>query len=38
MAKQTANDLEDEPFKDVVVKTATRKVVHKATIKSDSKC
>ena len=37
MAKQIANDVEDEPFKDVVVKTEAGKVVHKAPIKSDSK-
>lgn len=36
MAKQLANDVEDEPFKDVVVKSETGKVVHKAPIKSDS--
>jgi hypothetical protein len=38
MAKQIANDLEDEPFRDVVVKIATGKVVHKTPIKSASKC
>jgi hypothetical protein len=37
MAKQIANDVEDEHFKNVVVKTAAGKVVHKTPIKPDSK-
>jgi hypothetical protein len=37
MAKQIAGDAEDEPFKDVVVKTETGQVVHKAPIKSGSR-
>ena len=37
MAKQIAHDVEDDFFKDVVVKTATGKVIHKTPIKSDSK-
>jgi hypothetical protein len=36
MAKQIASDLEDEFFKEVVVKTQTGKVVHKTPIKSGS--
>ena len=37
MAQQIANDVEDDSFKDVVVKTATGKIIHKAPIKSDPK-
>jgi hypothetical protein len=36
MAKQIASDLDDEFFKEVVVKTQTGKVVHKTPIKSGS--
>jgi hypothetical protein len=36
MAKQIANDVEDGSLKDVVVKTAAGKVIHKTPIKSDS--
>ena len=37
MAKQIANDAEDEPFTDVVMKTATGKIIHKTPIESDPK-
>src|SRR5436853_7544168 len=37
MAKRIANDLEDDSFKDVVVKTPTGKVIHRTPIKSDPK-
>jgi hypothetical protein len=37
MAKQIANDVEDDSFKAVVVKTANGKVIHKTPIKSDPK-
>ena len=33
MAKQIANDVEDDSFKNVVVKTAAGKVIHKTPIK-----
>ena len=37
MAKQIAKDVEDAPFKDIVVKTAAGEVIHKTPIKSHSK-
>jgi len=37
MAKQIVSDVEEESFKEVVVKTQTGKVVHKSPIKHDSK-
>jgi Domain of unknown function (DUF6894) len=35
LAKQLAADLDDGSFKDVVIKTETGEIIHKAPIKSD---
>ena len=37
IAKQIANDVDDESFTDVVVKTDSGKIIHKTPIKSDAK-